>query len=118
MAVQIAFEVLEFDECGETLRLSRRDLTAVFPQLGFDIRQSHRSVDRFFRVAGHPLVALEYAIFVDLEAALLAQAAYRDVVRLGAREILQGRAEALDGDDPQVHLQAGTENHGGAGRAL
>ena len=53
------------------------------------------------------LLAAKDAVLVDLQPAVLGQAAKHDVVRLRAGEVLQGRAERLGRHDAQVHLQSG-----------
>jgi len=57
------------------MSLGGRDLPAIFPQFRRDIGQFHRGIDRFLGSAGDTPVSLEYAVFVDLETALLTQAA-------------------------------------------
>ncbi len=58
---------------------------------------------------GDAFRAAKDAVLVDLEAALLADAAQRDVVRLGAGEVEERRAEARRRHDAQIDLQAAAQ---------
>src|SRR5262245_11332809 len=101
--------------------LARRlDLPGVLAQLRRDPWQIYRGEDRLLGLPGHALLAQEHAVLVELQPARLRKLADRDVVRLGAREVVERRAEALRGNDPQVDLQSALEHHRGprgAGRA-
>ncbi len=94
--------------------MSRLDLAAVFAQLRRYVRQADRAVHRFLAVAGDALHAAEHAVLVDLEAELLRDAADRDVVRLGAGEIVQRCAVTFLGHHAQVDLHAALEQDAGA----
>ncbi len=74
-----------------------------------------RVVHLFFRAAGDVFFFaffdsfagdLEYAVFVDFQAAIFGHAAQHDVVGLGAGEIDQRRAVGIFFDDAQIDLQA------------
>ena len=80
--------------------------------------QVHRGEDLGFGPAGQTRFPPEDPVFVDLEAPLHPQVADRDVVGLGAGEVVQGRAVALLGHHPQVHLQAVAQHHRGFGVAF
>src|SRR5215475_9384565 len=94
--------------------LARRlDLAGVLAQFRRDPRQVHRAKDRLLGLPGHPLLAQEHAVLVELQAARLRELADRDVVRLRAGEVVERRAEALRGNDPDVDLQSALEHHRG-----
>ena len=68
--------------------------------------RSERGVDLLLGAAGDLLLAAEDAVLVDLQPAVLGQAAQHDVVLLRAGEVLQGRPERLGRHDAQIDLQA------------
>ncbi len=112
--MQVALQVGQFDQLGQASGARRLDLAAVFAQFGRNVGQADRAVHRFLAVPGDALCAAEHAVFVDLQAELLRDAADRDVVRLGAGEVVQRRAVALLRHDAQVDLHAAFEQHAGA----
>src|SRR5262252_4602319 len=87
------------------------DLARVLAQLRRDPWQVHRGEDRLLGVSGHPLLASEHTVLVELQPARLRELADRDVVRLRAREVVERRAEALWGNDSEVDLQPALEDH-------
>lgn len=118
VGMQIALDVGERDQLWQPALLRGLDLAPALAQLGLDTRQIDRSEVLFLGAPGEPLVAFEDAVLVDLEALPHADPTHRDVVRLGAREVVEGRAVALHRHDADVDLQARAQAHRRAGRAV
>lgn len=118
MGVQIALEVGALHQPGQGPLAGGLDLALALAQLRRDVGQAHGLEHGLLGLAGHPALAPEHPVFVDLEACLLAQAADLDVVGLAAGEIVQGGAEAGLLHGAQVHLQAAAQDHRGPGGAL
>ena len=112
--MQVALEVGQFHQLRQSSGACRLDLAAVFAQLRRNVGQADGAVHRFLAVPGDALRAAEHAVLVDLQAELLRDAADRDVVRLGAGEVVQCRAVAFLRHDAQVDLHAAFEQHAGA----
>ena len=119
MDVQIAEQVPLLDQPRELPRLRRFNLADPLAQLWCDERQADGAKDVLFVGAADPVVlAIEDAVFVELEAQALGPRAQRDVVCLAAREVVQCRPEGLGRDDPDVDLEAVAEAQRCLGRPL
>ena len=118
MHLEVAPEVLELDQLGQPVRARQRDLPPGFAQLRGHKVQAQLGVDLLLRLPGHPARAFEEAVLVQLVALLLRDGAQLDVVRFGAREVLQCSAIGGGLDGAEVHLEAAAQLHRGAGRAL
>jgi len=112
--MQVAIEVGQFHELGQSSGVRRLDLAAVFAQLRRYVRQADSAIYRFLAVTGDALRAAEHAVLVDLQTELLRDAADRDVVRLGAGEVVQCSAITFLRHHAQVYLHAAFEQHAGA----
>jgi hypothetical protein len=111
--LEIAAQVARRDQPGQSAGLCGLDLTAVLAQLGRNPGQVEGAVELLFGAAGDPLRAAEEPVLVELELALPRDAPQRDVVALAAREVGQGRAEALERDCAQVGVDTVLESHEG-----
>ena len=99
------------DQLRQTPSPGRLDLAAILAQLRRNPGQADGGEHRFFCLAGDPLLVVKDPVLVDFQAMLLAQAADGDVVRLTAGEVVQRRAVAVLGDDPEIDLEAGPQDH-------
>ena len=75
-------------------------------------------IDLLLGSAGNPLLAVEKAVLVELQAALLRSPAQGDIVRLGAGELVHCGAPTRFGNDTQIDLQTRAQRHGRAGVSL
>ena len=107
--VQVAADVGQFDQLGQRAGVGPLELAPGLAQLGRKAGQVQGRVDLFLRAAGDLPLAAEHAVLVDLQSAVLGQAAQHDVVLLRAGEVLQGRAERLGRHRAQVDLHAGCQ---------
>ena len=114
VVVQVAAQVAAFDEHGQAALARGIDLATVLAQLRRDPRQPHRGVDVRFGLTRHPRAGrfVEDAVLADLQSAARRHLAQPHVVRLGAREVLQRRAERLGRDDTQVDREPLLVTHG------
>jgi len=112
--MQVAIEVGQFHELGQSSGVRRLDLAAVFAQLRRYVRQADSAIYRFLAVTGDALRAAEHAVLVDLQTELLRDAADRDVVRLGAGEVVQCRTITFLRHHAQVDLHSALEQDAGA----
>ena len=118
MHLQVAADVLELDEPRQAMLAGERDLAARLAQLGRHPVEAERVVDLGFGLSGDPPRAFEQSVLVELVPLLLGDLAQLDVVRLGPREILQGRAVGGRLHGPQVHLQPAAQLDRGASFAF
>ena len=110
--VQIAAQIAARDERGQGARDGGLDFAAVLAQLGLDPRHAERAVDAFLGVAGDSCSSAStrnrpYSF--NFRPALNRAVAQRDVVGLGAGEVLHGGAAALARHQPQVGLIAAAQ---------
>ena len=105
--VQIAADVAADDELGQRVFGGGFELAAVLAQLGRDVVEVERVVDRLFGFGGDDLVVFEAeeSVLAEGEAALDGALAQGDVVMLGAGEVLQRGAVAGAGEQADVDLQ-------------
>ena len=96
------------------------DLAAILAQLGLDEGRGRAPCRCPASVAPAIglVVGVEQAVLVQLPAALERAIAQRDVVRLRAGEVLQGRAALIGRDDAKVGLEAAAQQHAGLGAAI
>ena len=82
------------------------DFSLVFAQLRRNEIELELGVNLLFTLAGHRLVVLQIgqAVFAERETHLQGALAQRHVVRLGAGEVLHGRAKRLRRQQPHIHL--------------
>ena len=117
--VEVAEEVGLLHEARQPSRLGRLDLARPLAELRGDERQAHRAENLLLRGAAEPLAAtVEDAVLGELHAHLHRPGAERDVVGLGAGEVVERGAEGLGREHPQVGLQSGLEPHRGLGGSL
>jgi hypothetical protein len=130
MHLQITADVVEGDERGQRLSLSRLDLAAVLAQLRRHPHQVHRFEDVLLRLAADPSPLLRFpfasrfpdghaknSVLVDAQSALDPHFTYRQVMGFGPREVVERRPVRAPWDDAQVHLQAGAQDNCAARRA-
>ena len=100
-------------------RRRRLELAAPLAQLGRDPRQAEPLVDLLLGRAAQRLArrVVEDPVLGDVQAAAHGRLAQRDVVRLGAGEVLQHVAELVGLDDLEVDPHAGVGGHARAGVA-
>lgn len=100
------------------------DLAPVLPQLRRHRVHTDRREDVFFALAADPPLAgllpladPEDAVLVDPEPLLDAQAAYGDVVRLGAGEVVERCAVGVERDDAEIDAKPRAQRDRTTGRA-
>ena len=121
VAVQVALEVLEHDQLRQLAAGERGlELAAALAQLGRDPLQPELGVDLLLGRAAGGLArrVVEDPVLGDVQALAHRRLAHGDVVRLGAREVLQHVAELVGLDDLDVHLHARVRGDARAGVAL
>src|SRR3972149_4944539 len=93
------------DARGQPPLERRLDRPCVLPEFGRDARQSDGRVDFLLGGARDTPAGglLEDTVLGDLEPLPHRHVAQADVVGLGPAEVLEGGAEALGRDDPEVH---------------
>ena len=108
MAVQVAAQVLARDERWQRTPLGGFDLAAVLAQFRRDPRQAERGVDVLFAGPGHyhAIGQAGQAVLVQTQAERNRAIAQRDVVALGAGEILKRGALLRGRHEPEIRLQA------------
>ena len=86
----------------------RLELAAVLAQLGLDVGHPEQRVDLGLGRAavGDPGAVVEHAVLGDVQAAPDGEVAQRDVVLLGAGQVLEHVAELVGLDDPQIDADA------------
>jgi len=114
--MQVASEVGQFHQFWQSPGARRFDFAAIFAQLWRYVRQADGAIHRLLAVAGDATAVPEYAVLVDLEVALLRQPADRDIMRLAAGEIDQGRPITFRRNDPDVDLEPRAKQHSAARR--
>ena len=114
--VQVALEVGERHQLGQRVLARRLELAAALAQLGRDPRQAEPLVDRLLARAAQRLArfVVEDPVLGDVQAAADRALAQRDVVGLGAREVLEHVAELVGLDDLEVDLHPRVGGHAGA----
>ncbi len=117
MAVQVATDIAQLHQSRQRSLLGGFHLAAILPELGRDPRQPHGVEHLLLGAPGDPGVTPEHAVLVDLQPALHPQGAHRDVVFLGAGEVVQRRAVAHRRHHPEIHVYARAQPYRGAGGA-
>ena len=104
--VQVAADPVGGHQPRQGARERGLDLSAIFAELGWDPREPHRRVHVGLGRASDPGAGrlVEDAVLADLELAARGHLAEADVVVLGTGEVLEGGAQGVGVDDPEVDL--------------